>query len=710
MKRVINVRPFLIAFVSLMLGILAYTFLFLTNALWATVLGVAIAFFAFILLGVTIWSFTVKKPTKINVFVYMKRYLFLIALIFVVLGTSFMGVRHFVYNSTLHSYDGVYYVAGDIEDNMQSGEDYTLITLKNVVLSDSTESYVLRSGLTVFVYATDLGDVNASYTMEFQATIEKVNFENSEYNFLNYNNKTAYHATVLNNSYTFYEDKFSMDESVRNAYFEALSNNLSAEDANLAYAMLFGNDSNLSQNIESIFSNTGVAHILAVSGLHVGLLVALLTFLLSALKANRKTKLGVVAIFLVLYAYLCGFSPSVMRASIMSLVLLYAYLEGRRFDALSALSFAGVAILLLNPLQLFMLGFQLSFLALFAIITLVPYLNKLFQKLKVPILLYLSISVTISVTIMTFPLLAYYFNQVAVYGVLANLVVVPILSLSYVLTFLFTPIVIAIQAFGGILILPQLLLHLSKLLLNVLNGLPGSVLTVFSDGYITLMCFVLVAFVAKFVMTKHWLKTLFIILLVAVAAGSTVYYNIPITYYENAITATYQTNSNVGFVSIESGEHILVGVALTEDEFASLVNNLRIRKIDAIIAYDYGYKYEEFVHELCEKYGVSTIYFTNLDSAMQSDIRGEYTGVNLVFLENNVATQTGNFTVLPYVENGVLVAVQMKVGQSEILLLKNALSTTYLNMMRFLDLPNYDMIMSNDIYGNLAKYGWKVMC
>lgn len=705
MKRIINIRPFLIAFASLMLGIVAYTFLFLSDSLLHTVLGVAISFFAVCLLGVVIWAFSAKKQTNINAYVVAKRFVFLIALVAVLVGGLFMGVRQAVYNSTLNNYEGSYYVVGDIEDDIVYGDTYTLITLRNVVLNDNVENYVLRSGLRVIVYATDIGHVDGSYTMEFQANIEKVPFENSGYNFYNYNNKTVYSATVLNNSYNFYEDEFDLDEGVRNAYYEALQNNLPIEDANLAYAMLFGQDQNLSQTLEDMFSQTGVTHILAVSGLHVGVLVALLVFVLGLFHFQRDTKLYITAFVLLAYAYLCGFSPSVVRASIMSLVLLYAFLEGRRFDAVSALSFAGIIILLINPLQLFALGFQLSFVALFAIITLVPYANKLLQKTKLPNWVTTPIATTLVISVMTMPLLAYYFNQVAVYSIFANLVAVPLLSVAYLLNFVLLPFVILLPFLGIVLWLPEMLLHVSKLFLGWLSALPGSTITVFSDGYITLLCLLLLAFVIKFVMTKPWIKTIVVLLLLSFAVGSVTYYNIPVVYYDNTITVSYQTNSNVNFVTTTDGEHILVGVALSEEEFETLVNNLRIKKIDTVIAYDYGYKYQEFLLSLCNDYGVNKIYFANTDAESETLLLQTFAQAELMFLQNNVDYYGSDYSILPYVENDVLVGVQMTVGSSTIFVLRASVSATYLNMLRFEDLPAYDLITSNGTSADLAEYG-----
>jgi competence protein ComEC len=157
---------------------------------------------------------------------------------------------------------------------------------------------------------------------------------------------------------------------------------MSSENASIAYAMLFGEKDGINKNIYNIFSIAGISHILAVSGLHIGVLIAILLLILKKCKASKLVTFITISSILIMYNTICGFSNSVVRASIMAMILLGANLFGKQYDALSSLSLAGIIICLFNPFALFSVGFQLSFACVFAIITLVPTINRGFEKIK----------------------------------------------------------------------------------------------------------------------------------------------------------------------------------------------------------------------------------------------------------------------------------------------------------------------------------------
>lgn len=148
----------------------------------------------------------------------------------------------------------------------------------------------------------------------------------------------------------------------------------------LARALLLGDRGGLEEETTVDFRDAGVAHVLSVSGLHVGFLTAGLFFLLRALRLSPRIMLLLVAAFLAVYCRLLDFTPSVLRASILSVFYLAGRALRRRTDPLTSLSAAFLAILLLRPLDLFSLGFQLSFLAVAGIFTLGDRLKRLMEK------------------------------------------------------------------------------------------------------------------------------------------------------------------------------------------------------------------------------------------------------------------------------------------------------------------------------------------
>lgn len=218
-----------------------------------------------------------------------------------------------------------------------------------------------------------------------------------------------------------------------------------------SYAMLFGDAEYMRDSDKSAMREVGVAHVIAVSGLHVGVLAAALLFLLKKLRLKDGVCLLILLPVFGFYAYLAGFTPSVLRASIMVAVSLAASALGERYDDVSALSLAAILILLVRPLCLFDLSFLMSFLAVFGIQALGRPLERVFRRHKVPPRLAGGLALSASTTIALIPVSAVVFHRIALVGFLLNLLVVPLASVAFVLTCIVLPFAILIPSFGAVL-------------------------------------------------------------------------------------------------------------------------------------------------------------------------------------------------------------------------------------------------------------------
>ena len=199
-----------------------------------------------------------------------------------------------------------------------------------------------------------------------------------------------------------------------------------------AQALLLGDTSAIDYETDTDFKISGIRHVIAVSGLHVSILVALL----SAVTFRRRfltvpVGLGV----LVLFAALAGFSPSVSRACIMAGLLLLAMLFEREYDGATALSFAAGVMLLLNPLVIASVSFQLSVASVAGIYLFEPRIRKWLEgilcgekKQNWRKWVSTSVSVTLSAMTLTTPLCAYYFGMVSLVGVVTNLLALWVIS------------------------------------------------------------------------------------------------------------------------------------------------------------------------------------------------------------------------------------------------------------------------------------------
>ena len=144
------------------------------------------------------------------------------------------------------------------------------------------------------------------------------------------------------------------------------------DHAHILKGMLLGKRSGLPDSTLDVFRNTGSLHVLAVSGLHVGLITALCFLSFSLLGLPRKTVCLLTISSVILYACLVGFRPSVLRASFMAILFLIAQIIDRDADLINLLAFAALVLLLINPAQLWDVGFQLSFAAVACIVYLLP--------------------------------------------------------------------------------------------------------------------------------------------------------------------------------------------------------------------------------------------------------------------------------------------------------------------------------------------------
>lgn len=201
---------------------------------------------------------------------------------------------------------------------------------------------------------------------------------------------------------------------------------LRSPEGPLVSAMVLGRRAvDLPDDIRDRFIQVGLAHVLAASGFHVSLILALVLTLTR--RWSERIQFGLGTITLILYAGLAGFQPSVLRAAIMGFGALVALMAQRQVRPLGILFLAATILLLVNPLWIEDLGFQLSFLAtLGLIVTVMPLVKRLDW---LPVTIASLIAVPIAATIWTLPLQLYTFGVVSPYSILANLSSIPFVSI-----------------------------------------------------------------------------------------------------------------------------------------------------------------------------------------------------------------------------------------------------------------------------------------
>ncbi len=207
------------------------------------------------------------------------------------------------------------------------------------------------------------------------------------------------------------------------------SQNLGEEQFKILSALTLGYKRELDTEIKQVFSASGAMHVLAVSGLHVGIIFVALTFIFGFLKNKRFGRILFV-VFIVsslwVYAFITGLSPSVERAAAMFSFVVAGNSLRRQISIYNSLAASAFILLLVNPNNLFEVGFQLSYSAVFGIVYLQPRLNNLYTtKNKLINYLWALLTVSVAAQIATFPFTLYYFNQFPTFFWISNLFVIP---------------------------------------------------------------------------------------------------------------------------------------------------------------------------------------------------------------------------------------------------------------------------------------------
>lgn len=327
-------------------------------------------------------------------------------------------------------------------------------------------------------------------------------------------------------------------------------------------AILLGDRSDLEAESRNSFSNAGVMHMLAVSGLHVGIImVILLAFLQQFLKViSRRNALLIVLLLTWVYAGLTGFSPSVLRAVIMFSIILFAGIISRKANNLNVLCFSATIMLFYDPSLINDLGFQLSYLAMTGIFLLYRPISRLFFfKSKLIQKIWEGTAVGIAAQLFTLPVTLYYFHQFPNYFFISNIGVMAlsgiILGLGLVImTFSWSSL---LSKYLGLAL--GFLLFILLSFVQLIEAIPGSVARGFEPNPVFIFAFyvliVLLVLNIKNVRRIQFIGLGFILMLTFLQwdRGKALTKNELVVY-----------NANSLIISIKSGENITCFHAGTE--------------------------------------------------------------------------------------------------------------------------------------------------
>ncbi len=260
--------------------------------------------------------------------------------------------------------------------------------------------------------------------------------------------KTPKFGKNLNDSWFFVLKQF---EITRNKIIEKHAQNIKSPKLEILAGLVFGNETiNPDDKVKEDFKNSGLLHLLAASGLNVALIYGIWWFIASSLRFPYNFSIFIGAFFVVLYTFMTGFPPSILRASIMLLFVLFGKLIDRKTSSIALIFFVGFLILLFQPKMFFDIGFQLSFMVTLGLVICCPVISDKFKVLdkkfkekfkNEPALkryflnlfsidnLVCAISVPLVAQLWVIPLQLHYFNNIAPLSVFANIAVVPFIGM-----------------------------------------------------------------------------------------------------------------------------------------------------------------------------------------------------------------------------------------------------------------------------------------
>ncbi len=266
------------------------------------------------------------------------------------------------------------------------------------------------------------------------------------------------------------EDKFNIQAKawqIRESLIDNLRElNFGKNELAVLQALILGQRREINDELYQNYAAAGAIHILAISGLHIGILLLFLNFLLKPVEKFRLGKTGKTILLIILlwsFAFLTGLSPSVVRAVCMFSFLAVGLQLKRKTSTLNSLFLSLFFLLLVNPYYVFQVGFQLSYLAVISIIIFQPLIYKIFTvKRRIPDYFWKLISASIAAQIGVLPLSLYYFHQFPGLFLVSNIVILPVLGFI-----LGIGLAVIILAFVGLL--PDVLASMLNSILRLLN-------------------------------------------------------------------------------------------------------------------------------------------------------------------------------------------------------------------------------------------------
>ncbi len=652
MKKIINFRPLFLAFVVMLISGLCLQY-FCNFPVWARALILVLPL-------VTLALFLLPKAKK-----YFKHAAFIIVPLVLVLCIG--GIKA---NITSNIMDTVYNAKIEVVCTDTYNSNYNSIVVRNVVVNNKK----LPSKVTLYIDGVDVKELEAGTKLTFIGNFKK----QGEFKTLN-TGKVGYISTKYENV-EISKARKTIPEAIRGYIKNNLSKIKNPEVAGLCFAVLFGNKSDLSLDMQANFKISGTAHLLAVSGLHVGFLIALLVFILKICHANRKIKLIVPSIFLILLMILCAFTPSVVRASLVAIIYLLAEYFGKEKDSLSTLSFAAIMIILFDPFVVYKYSFILSFACVFSILCLATPVTNLLIRMKMGKKMAATIATIFCVNFATVFVVSLMNQEINLIGLISNIFLIPLFSVFYMVMFILVLLTV-FMPFTSIVLNAVIPFYY---IFSVTQGLFSHIPPLVANSSILLViCTMLLIFLlGKFVMVSPKIKAILASVLCVAIVVNFILINVPITPKNNEI---YFERNQISVIVSEDSTAIAITEEIDKDTPMNLkkrMASLRTNKLHALIyTGDFNLNYIKY---FLDNSNIPIIIVDCIDPEVTKLF--EYDNFYIAGLSHEECVIVNDFIIYSYVTKNVN-AIVFDIKESRIVFTSAIRSNKALSDLRYLN-PN----------------------
>ena len=425
--------------------------------------------------------------------------------------------------------------------------------------------------------------------------------------------------------------------------------------AALINGMVFGGRAGIDPDTAEVFNESGVVHILSVSGLHVGFVVAVVMGIMG-LAGLKRAAFPVITAVLIMYTFITGMGPAVVRAALMAWVQLLGHHLGKDKDWPTTLAASALAILIFSPGALFEPGFQLSFGATWGILHLGPVFDRGLARvgLERPWVRG-SLSVSLGAVLGTLPLVAYHYNLISLISIPANLLAVPLVGLILPLGLVAGLAgLVFIKAAVVINYFTAALLELMILMVKAVHQIPGGVVYVPSPQWAAMAAWYLSLLALPSLWLKKWKNIPIRLILVCLLAVFPALALFPAGIQGRGLLQVHMIDVGQGdsiFIRFPGGRGMLVDAGGRKGEFekgrgsgevvTSYLRRIGVRKLDALVLTHPHEDHAAGALYLLGRFDIGTVLIPPLNAGDQSEERPDpaYYGILARVREKNIPVQ-----------------------------------------------------------------------